>query len=289
VIRRGKEFSELGGRRFALLTGGNPLFQARLPEIITSFNSFGLHTSLSLSGPMIAERLIEWDEEWIGLPDLLLFSIDGDDQRHDAIKRVQGSYRAALAGLEVAKGRPEGSTHLSFIVIPGEQGNINLIQFTSVLKLAEETRTMINPFLLFGGDFSGKKERFDMLWSNVTDQEERLLTWFFRQDRVLKQAQAKLDFLRGGGNNRKETHCGAGTTVLSFTTSDSLEQPCPHNINRTVPIIGTVKETLDSAEWQKCLNQAGDQEGCENCHVWCNDVTGILKNPHFTVEDYCGM
>lgn len=289
VAKRIVEFKELGGR-FIELTGGNPLLMDWLPEILTLCNERELLSSLSLCGPQIVKRLSDWGEEWIKLPSIIRFSVDGDELRQDHI-RGGGFHESVRVGLEVAKRvRPKGTTQLALILVPGNNGNINRDQLSSVLELSERFSAVVNLYPLFGTAFSRTKERSDGLWKSITDKEIGDLYWLLDQPGVMEQSRGKVDFLLSGGNKIQKPSCLAGRTVISIGPNDRLSPPCDHNPN-AVPIgKRKMKDALYSAAYNEIAVRSGRLHGCDSCTVWCNDVKGELwQNPYMLDYIYDGM
>lgn len=271
VMKRIRECKELG-IKFIELTGGDPLLMDWLPEVLALCNKLGLLTILSVSGPMIVKRLQDWGEEWIKLPWLLRFSVDGDRLSHNS-NRGEGFHETIPVGLEVAKRvRPYGTTQLVFTLMPGPDGNMNHDQFASVLQLAEEFSVEINVNPRFGTEFSRRKEGCNESWSTRSDQEKRDLNWLTRQEHIMEQSLAKIDFLQSGGNNLLLPTCRAAEAVVTISADDRLIAPCWHSRYSIIPIGErglTLKESLESKERLECLGQSGRYFFCKNCMVWC--------------------
>lgn len=271
VIRRIQECKEIG-IKFVELTGGDPLLFERLPEVLALCKELGLLTILSVSGPMIVKRLQDWGEEWIKLPWLLRFSIDGGKTYHD-LNRGEGFYETACVGLEVARRvRPAGTTQLMFTIVPGDGGNIRDDQFQSVFQLAEKSlaQVIVNP--MFGTEFSETKKRCDELWANLSRGEKLILNKLTGQKLVIEQSLAKIDFLLSGGNNLLLPTCRAAEAVVTISASDKLVKPCWHSQYSIIPIgeRGLRVAALESDADQSCFGQSGKFSFCDGCTVWCN-------------------
>lgn len=265
VIRRIRECKNLGVK-FIELTGGDPLLMDWLPEVLALCNELGLLTILSVSGPMIVKRLQDWGEEWIKLPWLLRFSIDGGETYHNS-NRGEGFYETILVGLEVAKRiRPYGMTQLVFTLMPGSEGNMNRDQFALVFQLAKESSVEVNLNPLFGTEFTGTLEQ-----TNLSDQEKRDLHWLTRQEQIMEQSLAKIDFLLSGGNDLLLPTCCAAEAVVTISANDCLIAPCYTSQYSIIPIGAKgLEAALKSRERFECLGQSGKYFFCEGCMVWCN-------------------
>lgn len=271
VVRRIRECKELG-IKFVELTGGDPLLFERLPEVLALCKELGLLTILSVSGPMIVKRLQDWGEEWIRLPWLLRFSIDGGKTYHD-LNRGEGFYETIRVGLEVTRRlRPEGTTQLMFTIVPGETGNLREDQFDSVFQLADDFLVKVNVNPMFGTEFSETKKKCDELWANLSWEEKRILSRLIGQKLIIEQSLAKIDFLLSGGNNLLLPTCHAAEAVVTISANDSLVKPCWHSQYSIIPIgeRGLRVATLESDPDQSCFGQSGKFSFCDGCAVWCN-------------------
>jgi len=81
-----------------LFSGGEPMLRQDLFELLAEAQWIGLPTVISTNGTRIdadtAQRLHELALRYIGI------SLDGQEPFHDKFRQVQGSFRAALTGIE---------------------------------------------------------------------------------------------------------------------------------------------------------------------------------------------
>ena len=84
-----------------LFSGGEPLLRNDLFELLAEARRLGLRTVISSNGTLIdsetAGQLAAAGVSYVGI------SIDGDEQFHDNFRRLKGSFKAALAGIENCK------------------------------------------------------------------------------------------------------------------------------------------------------------------------------------------
>jgi heme d1 biosynthesis radical SAM protein NirJ len=87
--------------RVLILSGGEPLLRADLLEIAAQAKAMGFYVGLSSNGTLmdsaLAKRIGQIGFDYVGI------SIDGLEEAHDRFRRVQGSFRAAMQGLEACQ------------------------------------------------------------------------------------------------------------------------------------------------------------------------------------------
>lgn len=85
-----------------VMTGGDPLRRADLPELIAAATERGIGVSLAPAvTPLLTRERIFWMKE-VGIQAISL-SLDGSDaERHDGVRMVPGTFDATLAALDAA-------------------------------------------------------------------------------------------------------------------------------------------------------------------------------------------
>ena len=231
-------------------TGGNPLICEWLPDAIKLSNNLGIYSSLTVSGPMIP-RL---GSEFIGLPSILRFSIDGRENFHNK-NRGPGFYDHIVSGLEMAKSLRKGkATQLIFTVVPGSGGNIDFDTLESVLTLARRNNVLINVNPLFN--------------SMLSDEERSCLIWFAKQADV-QVSRGRLRFMARGGNNVNNPSCRAVESVITITADNYLVLPCYHHSIERISLTHGIKSALDSPLRTKMSKNQGRFDFCQGCSIWC--------------------
>lgn len=276
-----EEIACLGGKSTGF-EGGDALLVDWLPEALALCKRLDIKSSITLCGPSITSRLASWGEDWLALPELVSFSIDGNEQFHNSIRagrdwqsRTNANwYTATVAGLEVASRiRKPLSTLISCVLMPGKYGNINKQQLESVLALAIKYDTVIDASPLFGTDFAGNKESCLKSWHKLDDDSQSLLDWFCDQDEVHSSLISKLHLIDLGGNDIDNPICDAFRKIAVISPQGKLIGPCIHNPRVSIPIIPAtgLYAALRSPERLENLNMAGRMpELCDGCEVWCN-------------------
>jgi len=107
-----------------LFSGGEPLLREDLFELLKEAKRLGLRTVLSTNGTLVdsaaADRLAEVGVSYVGI------SIDGNEQFHDKFRQVQGSFKAAVAGIENCK-KAGIKTGLRFTITKANAGQIPVV------------------------------------------------------------------------------------------------------------------------------------------------------------------
>ncbi len=117
------------GKPLVAITGGEPLLHPQVIEFIRAAKQRGFLCSLSTNGTCLqahAEQLCE------NQPDLLVVSIDGDQELHDRI-RGAGAYERAIAGIQAIMRQPDHPKVAITTVIT----DINWHKLSASLDLAE--------------------------------------------------------------------------------------------------------------------------------------------------------
>ncbi len=120
-----------------LLTGGEPLLRKDLLKIINTINQSGFHcglfTNATLLSPDISEKIIA-----AGLS-YLLFSLDGPEKIHDALRGVPGSFKKTYGNIEYLINKRKNSTPRvimnSLILDKNQSGLLEMVDIAKGLKV----------------------------------------------------------------------------------------------------------------------------------------------------------
>lgn len=132
------------GYRQLAVSGGEPLLYPSLAELLSRARALGMVTTVTTNG-MLARR--ERWEPLAALVDLAAISIDGRPAEHDELRRAEGAFASAVAGMSVvrASGVPFG------LIFTLTQHNVDSLEF--VVRLAAEQgarRVQVHPLTLHG-------------------------------------------------------------------------------------------------------------------------------------------
>jgi len=126
VVGMMESFARMG-TRWWVFNGGEPTLVKGLGEYIAAGRRLGFHRSMVTNGTRIAERIDELRDL-----DLVICSIHGDRLEHDRVVGRQGSYEAALRGLEQLRSQ---GVELCLLCVLNER---NRGQMQELLRLGEE-------------------------------------------------------------------------------------------------------------------------------------------------------
>jgi MoaA/NifB/PqqE/SkfB family radical SAM enzyme len=90
------------GVRHVVLTGGEPLLHRDLPGLCRLLREGGVQIITLLSTGLLLERRSQVIADWI---DEVIVSLDGPQEVHDQVRRVQGAFRIMSEGIRVVRQR----------------------------------------------------------------------------------------------------------------------------------------------------------------------------------------
>lgn len=90
------------GVRHVVLTGGEPLMHRNLPALCRLLRDAGVHIITLLTTGLLLERSSPVIADWI---DEVIVSLDGPQEVHDRVRRVQGAFRIMSEGIRVVRER----------------------------------------------------------------------------------------------------------------------------------------------------------------------------------------
>jgi len=203
-----------------LFSGGEPLLRSDLFELLAEANRLGLRSALSTNGTLIdsavADRLAKVGTGYVGI------SLDGEEKFHDMFRQTQGSFKAAVGGIENCK-RVGLKTGLRFTMTKANAEQIpfvfdiaaslgvrricfyHLIRTGRAKELDEqiltpkETRQAMDIIVEKTDDFV-KKNLLDEVLTVDNHADGPYLLTKFRNKKNRRYEQAKKLLLAGGGN-----------------------------------------------------------------------------------------
>lgn len=114
-----------------LFTGGEPLFRSDLFELLAEAKQSGLQTVISTNGTLIdssiAHKFAEVGVNYVGI------SIDGEEKSHDKFRQADGSFKAAVSGIENCKSA-NLKTGLRFTITKANSSQIPVVFELAALK-----------------------------------------------------------------------------------------------------------------------------------------------------------
>ena len=171
-----------------ILSGGEPLLRPDIFDIAHRAKSMGFYVALSSNGTLIDERNIDAIEA-VGF-DYVGISIDGMRETHDAFRRKQGAFDAALRGVRLCRAR-DIKVGLRFTMTEG-----NAADLPALLRLMKQER--VEKFYFSHLNYAGRGNR-NRGSDAFFETTRRAMDLLFRQ--ALEDAQAGLGTEFVSGNN----------------------------------------------------------------------------------------
>lgn len=103
-----------------IITGGEPLVRKDIFELLSEIGRYNMSTTLYSNGHMINQHIAEKLSKLVAQVELSLLS--GDEQTHDSLSKVKGSFRKVVAAIENLK-----------------KENIDIVVKTPLLRPAKST------------------------------------------------------------------------------------------------------------------------------------------------------
>jgi len=171
-----------------ILSGGEPLLRPDIFDIAHRAKSMGFHVALSSNGTLIDERNIDAIEA-VGF-DYVGISIDGMRETHDAFRRKQGAFDAALRGVRLCRAR-DIKVGLRFTMTEG-----NAADLPALLRLMKQEG--VEKFYFSHLNYAGRGNR-NRESDAFFETTRRAMELLFRQ--ALEDAQVGLRTEFVSGNN----------------------------------------------------------------------------------------
>ena len=171
-----------------ILSGGEPLLRPDIFDIAHRAKSMGFYVALSSNGTLIDERNIDAIEA-VGF-DYVGISIDGMRETHDAFRRKEGAFDAALRGVRMCRARGI-KVGLRFTMTEG-----NAADLPALLRLMKQEG--VEKFYFSHLNYAGRGNR-NRGSDAFFETTRRAMDLLFRQ--ALEDAQAGLGTEFVSGNN----------------------------------------------------------------------------------------
>lgn len=189
-------------------TGGEPLLDPRLEEIISYFNPESTIIGITTNGTLLNEDKIKRLKK-LGI-DSFVISIDNPDPNiHDSFRNIKGAFNKTLNNIKLAK---EADIDV-LIITTIHHGNIN-DGFIKMIDFAKELGLKLHTSLAAP---AGK-------WANEESYDKYMLT--DNDIELLSQLRSKYKFIRRDiDGNYGKIGCPAGTERLCITPTGDI-MPC---------------------------------------------------------------
>ena len=236
------------GVRFVDFTGGEPLLNPDLPDMLDFAKKTGLRTTLTtncLRYPNMAQALK-------GRVDFLHFSLDSmnaDD--HDEI-RGQKCFDTVMQSIDIARKLDEKPDLLYTVT------KDNISQLSQAAAFARRTGFMliVNPV------FSHiQNHNLDSQYLDEIEQYANLpFVYVNKAFHMLRKA---------GGNNVNKSKCKVVNSAIVISPDNCVLLPCYHFYQKKIKISTSLKTIRQSPEFTEFLQKQGCFSFCQGCVLNC--------------------
>jgi len=229
-------------------TGGEPLLNKELPQILSYAKDLGFFIKLSTNGLIYPEKA----QELKGLPNRIYFSLDTMNQNeYKKIRGVEG-FDKLLDSIELAK--KIGQEICLLYTVTDE----NIKNIENIVNFCQKNRTTvyIHPcFHYFNNKELDKK--------NIS-----IIKKFFWRPYV-RMSLPQLEFHYRGGNDPENPSCRVGISTIDISPDNCLTIPCFHKYVEKMEIKGNLISIYNSPKWHEHFKIAGRYDFCKNCTIDC--------------------
>ena len=229
-------------------TGGEPLLNKDLPQILSYAKELGFFVKLSSNGLLYPDKA----KELKGVVDRIYFSLDTTSKiEYEKIRGIDG-FDKIIESIIIAK-QLKQKIYLLHTVTDETVNHIqDVINFCKQYKLVQ----IIHPcFSYFNNKSLDKK--------NI----KKITKYFFHP--YVRMSLPYLDFYYNGGNSLKHPKCKAGISTIDISPENCLTIPCFLRNIKKVRINGNLYSLYTSPEWKKLFANVGRYSFCNNCTSEC--------------------
>lgn len=243
------------GVKIVDFTGGEPLLNKDLPEILKFAKQLGFFIQLTNNGsiyPQVAEEIKDTVSQ-------LSFSFDTLDR--EEYKKIRGIdiFDNVIKSIGMAKKLKQNICLICTVTNENADNLPDIVQFCKKNKIV----VFIHPIFSYFGE-----ETLDEKYV----KQIRKYFWhpFVRVD------LSDLKYYVNGGNNINEPSCKAGKSVFAITPDNCLFVPCFHKVIKKVKINGNLYSLYNSEQWKQLYANAGKYGFCQGCNIPCYLGASIL-------------
>ncbi len=254
------------------LSGGEPLVREDLGRIIDYAKSKGMFVGISCSGAYIPERV-----RMLKNVDVVLLSLDGEEQIHDEL-RGKGSFRNAMSAIKVLR-----ENRITFwINTVLTRKNLSSLDF--ILELAEKNNTYANFILLqfHGPEYENNLPTFETIKDLVPEREalQKVIKYILfkkEQGKKVGSTRAYLNFLLEwedynmlySSKSHNGIKCWAGR-LFYHIDSEGLLYACGLNMGKTRGA------DIKSLGLKRAMALVEKLPECNSCSVSCNLENNLI-------------
>jgi MoaA/NifB/PqqE/SkfB family radical SAM enzyme len=236
------------GVKFIDFTGGEPLLNKELPQILSYAKKLGFFVKLSTNGFLYPKKAVEI----IGLPSRIYFSFDTTSkQEYKKIRGIDG-YDKLIESIKIAKDLKQEFCLLYTVT------NENIKNIVDIVKFGKENKitVYIHPCFSYFNNKALDSKNIDIIKS-----------YFWHP--YVRMNLPQLEFHKKGGNNISKPSCRVGVSTIDIGPDDCLTIPCLHRHIKRIKIDGNLFSIYKSERWNDFFRNAGKHEFCQNCTIDC--------------------
>jgi MoaA/NifB/PqqE/SkfB family radical SAM enzyme len=229
-------------------TGGEPLLNKNLPDILAYAKKLKFYIKLSTNGILYPDKA----EEIKGLTNSIHFSLDTDSK--EEYKKIRGAdgFDKVMESIDIAHNLKERIS----IVYTVTNNNINSIPKIIKICKTKKVRILFQPCFSYFNNLPLKKENIN-----------KITKYFYHP--YVRMNLSYLDFYYRNGNKTTKPLCKAGISTIDISPDDCLTVPCFLKQINKIKIKNNLISLYNSEKWKDIFKKAGIYDFCQNCTFEC--------------------
>jgi len=236
------------GVKFIDFTGGEPLLNEQLSEILAYAKKLGFFIKLSTNGYLYPKKA----DELKGLPDRIYFSFDTTSR--EEYKKIRGidGYNKLIESIEIAKDINQDICLLYTVTDENIKNIKEIVNFSKENKII----SYIHPCFSYFDNKGLSKNNID-----------KIKKFFWHP--YVRMSLPQLDFHKKGGNDISNPKCKVGFSTIDIGPDDCLTIPCAHRYIEKIKINRKLYSIYRSEKWFEYFKNAGTYDFCSHCTIDC--------------------
>jgi len=203
------------GIKFIDFTGGEPVLNIELPQILSYAKKLGFFVKLSTNGLLYSKKALELKD----LPSRIYISFDTiSKEEYKKIRGVDG-YNKVIDGIKIAKKLGQDICLIYTVTDENIKNISNIVSFAKKNKII----VYIHPCFSYFNNKSLSKKNIDLI---------KKYFWY----PFVRMSLPQLDFHKKGGNNPLNPKCKVGYSTIDIGPDNCLTIPCSHRYTKRIKI-----------------------------------------------------
>lgn len=209
------EFSALGIRRIGF-TGGEPLLREDMGDIISYAHRKGITTTLFSNGALVPKKI-----DALKCLDLLLLSLDGPPDIHDAMRGMKGSFNHVRDAIHTAH-EAQLPVWINTVIT---KGNVSQLPFLIDFAVRNQVKVMFMP--VFDHTLSATKDTITDLSADEASFKEAVNNLMVQKKKgaPIVNSLSYFQYILRNWPDTNRLHCRAGMNFCAVG-SDGMVYPC---------------------------------------------------------------